>query len=68
MKKIVKQPFSVRLDEPLMDALERSARDNCRSLNAEIRFRLMGTFEQKHGVIVVRSPANTNENRGGRNS
>lgn len=64
--------FLLRLPQSMLTHIDAAAKARYRTSTAEILSRLLASMEgesiDEHGVIVVRSPANTNEKRGGRNS
>lgn len=43
----MKTPYQIRIDEDLLEKIKKSAKDNERSVNAEIRFLLRCALEKK---------------------
>ena len=43
----MKTPYQIRIDEELLEKIKKSAKDNERSVNAEIRFLLRCALEKK---------------------
>lgn len=43
----MKTPYQIRIDEELLEKIKKSAKDNERSVNAEVRFLLRCALEKK---------------------
>jgi hypothetical protein len=60
-----RRPFLLRLDPAVLDALQRWAADDLRSLNAQIEFLLRRTLQQEGRMPAERGAKPTRRSRSG---
>ena len=61
-----RKAFLLRIDPEVLDAVQRWANDDLRSLNAQIEFVLRKTLRQEGRLAADRSPDKPAKDRGGK--